>query len=145
MPVDYGDDLYWVYDVSLSVLFAEMAAEPSEWEPELRRNAVVGANSAVPLDEWTDGRETAFIALIHAACARLATKEVITAAEAAEWRVLDDATVIWRGGNAVSTKRIVTLGEALIRIIEGEYPPAPAGHLWYLGNDDPAATIRLKS
>ena len=65
VPIEHGDAQFWAFDVSLSILFAEMAAEPSEWDKRLRVHAIVGASFAVPLDEWTDGREAEFIALIR--------------------------------------------------------------------------------
>ncbi|MFD9889878.1 hypothetical protein ACFWY9_11105 [Amycolatopsis sp. NPDC059027] len=160
MRGEYNGFEFWAYDVSLSILLAEMArtAEgtgPQETGsrlaallPELRVHAVVGADFGLPLDKWVAGHEGDFVALVNAACVRLAARAVITAEDAAGWQVLDGHTVLWREHDQVSTGPITALGEALVKIIQGSHPPAPAGRQWYFGihgADGPTSTIRTRS
>lgn len=144
-PGAYQGFEFWVHDVSLSILLAEMINvveetpphDRSEWLagllPELRVHAVVG-DYHLPVDGWAAGREDEFVDLVAAACRRLAARRVITAEDAAQWRILDDSTVLWRGADEVSVQPIVGFGEALIRIVRGTYPPAPSGQQWHFGS-----------
>lgn len=62
--------------------------------------------------------------------------------------MLDGHTVLWRGHDPVSTGPIITLGEALVKIIQGDHPPAPGERWWYFGvpgPDGPTTTIRMRS
>lgn len=106
-PGGYRGQLFWVYDVCESVLFATMAEVAAEapgiertaWladlERQLRVDAIVGANHCTALDEWCDGHEEQFIALVAEAARRLAERGSITARQAARWNVVDDRPVIW--------------------------------------------------
>ena len=108
---------------------------------------MVGAELGLPLDGWADGHEDEFVSLVEAACARVASRAVITSEEAARWRVLDGHPVIWRGHDQVRTRPITALGEALVKIIQGSHPPAPTGQWWFFGShsaDGPTATIRMR-
>ena len=79
----YRDQHFWIYDVCASVLLGEMAAvaeqapaeERSGWladlEHQLRVHAIVGAEFGLPLDEWCDGHEEEFLALVTTARCRL--------------------------------------------------------------------------
>jgi hypothetical protein len=62
--------------------------------PELRVHAVVGGDFGLPLDKWASGHEDEFVGLITDACQLLAARDVITAEQAAEWQILDGATVL---------------------------------------------------
>ncbi|MFD9893143.1 hypothetical protein ACFWY9_27680 [Amycolatopsis sp. NPDC059027] len=156
---EYNGFDFWACDVSSSILLAEMAKAAEEPAPqdtdswltaltrELRIHAIVGAEHGLPLDEWADGHENEFISLIEKACERLAARMAVTAEEASGRRLLDGRTVIWRGHEQLSTTPIITLGEALVKIIQRKYPPAPAGHWWYFGvhgPDGPTSTIRMR-
>jgi hypothetical protein len=149
VPAEYRNFHFWAYDVSLSVLLAEMIAvaesRPCPWSaailPELRVHAVVGADFHLPLDAWAGDHEEEFVALVTAACARLAPRGAITAAEAARWEVLDGNTVIWRGRDRLDVRQVVALGEAVVDIIRGVHPPAPAGKAWFLGTNEPGQLI----
>ena len=82
-PAEYHGFCFWVFDVCQSILFAEMAAvageapaaERSAWladlERQLRVHAIVGADFAIPLDQWCDGHEEQFLALVSEAGRRL--------------------------------------------------------------------------
>jgi hypothetical protein len=144
-PAEYHGFEFWVFDVCESILFAEMAAVASEasaadrsaWlaglEHELRVHAIVGADFAIPLDQWCDGHEEQFLAVVTEA-GRLAERGTITAEQAAAWVVLDGKPIIWRGQDVVDIAAIVTFAEALGAIIGGTYPQAPPGEQWFFGH-----------
>lgn len=112
----------------MAAVAGEPAAERSPWlaclEHELRVHAIVGADFAIPLDEWCDGQEEQFLGLVADASRRLARRGRVTAQEAAEWIVLDGKPIIWRGEEAVDIGSIVALADALAAIIGGTYPQA---------------------
>jgi hypothetical protein len=89
------------------------------------------------------GHEEEFLSLLSEAGKALAARGKITAHEAASWRVLDDATVLWRGADVVSTRPVLALAEALSAIVRGTHPLAPPGHEWLLGVGDQPETIRV--
>ncbi len=156
---EYHGFCFWVFDVYASILFAEMATVASEkpaagrsaWladlEHELRVHAIVGADFGIPLDQWCDGHEEQFLALVTEAARRLAERGTITAQQAAAWIVLDAAPILWRGQDAVDTDPIVTFAVALAAIIRGTYPAGPARPVVVFrpprrGTDDPDAPVK---
>lgn len=150
VPVRFDGFGFWVYDVAASVLWAQMAdiaaaGEPSPWLSDLvhqlRVDAIVGADHAVPLDEWSRGHEDEFIALVDAAARRLAERGSVTRAEADAWIVLDDEPLPWRGTAALDTEPVVEFARALIAIIRGEHPAPPADHTWYFGQRGGVVTV----
>ena len=124
----YHGFCFWVFDVCASILFAEMAAVASKtpaagcsaWladlEHQLRVHAIV-SDFGIPLDEWCDGHEEQFLALVTEAGRRLAGRGTVTAQQAAAWIVLDGTPIIWRGQDVVDTDLIVTFADALAAII----------------------------
>jgi hypothetical protein len=146
VPGEYRGHLFWVFDVCESVLFATMAdiaaevpeSERTAWlaglEQQLRVDAILGASQCIALDEWCEGHEEEFIALVAEAARRLAERASITAQQAVGWIVLDDQPIIWRGQSAVDTAPIVTFAHAMIDIIRGAYPQPPDGLHWYFGH-----------
>ena len=152
-PFEYHGQLFWVFDVCESILFAEMAdiaaqvpeRERTPWlaclEQQLRADAIMGANHAVLLDQWCDGHEDEFIALAAQAAKRLGGHGSITAQQAARWIVLDGDPVIWRGQDSVDTGPIVTFARAMIDIIRGVYPQPPEGRHWYFGHPGDVRTL----
>jgi len=155
-PAEYHGFSFWVFDVCASILLAEMAdvaaqapaGRGSPWltdlERQLRVHAVVGAGFAIPLDQWCDGHEDEFLALVAEAGRRLAGRGSITAPQAAAWIVLDGHPVIWRGQDRVDTGPVVAWAEALAAIIRGTYPQAPPGRQWYFGHPGQVRTIRVR-
>ena len=145
-PGGYRDHWFWVFDVCESILFATMADiaaqmpahERGPWltdlEHQLRVDAIVGADQFISLDEWCDGHEEQFIDLVARAAQRLAERDHITAQEAAEWIVLDQEPIIWRGQDTVDTGPVIIFAHALIDIIHGTYPQPPDGLRWYFGH-----------
>ncbi|MGK8491346.1 hypothetical protein [Nocardia asiatica] len=84
-------------------------------------------------DEWTKGHDE-FIALVAVGRDRLIRRGTVTPEEATAWVVWDDLTVNWRGTEPISTTPAVNFADALIAILRGTYPEAPAGHQWYFGS-----------
>jgi hypothetical protein len=107
-PSAFRGTEFWVYDVCKSLLLAQMVAvvedSPSDERPsaiadienDLRVDAAVG-DLFLPLDEWADRDEGAFLSLVSLATDRLNAHQRVTAAEAADCVVLDAMPVIWRG------------------------------------------------
>jgi hypothetical protein len=124
------------------------AAERSAWladlEHELRVHAIVG-DLAIPLDEWCDGHEEQFLALVAEAGRRLAGRGPITAQQAAAWIVLDGTPILWRGRDLVDTDPIVAFADALTAIIRGTYPQAPPGEWWFFGFPGEVQTIQMRA
>ncbi|SRR6266496_2291937 len=155
-PVEFRGRGFWAFDVSLSILLAELidiaeALEPEQrppWLadvlPQLRIHAVVG-DFLFDLDfDLEDEPLDEFIALIAEASRRLRQRRTVTAAEAAEWRVLDDETVLWRSADAVDTAPIAELGEAIIQLLQGTLPPPPAGTWWSFGFSGGPGTVAMR-
>lgn len=150
---EYRGRLFWVFDVCESILFATMAdlasqrpeSERTAWlidlERQLRVDAIVGADHAIDLDQWCDGHEEQFIALVAEAAGHLQERRRITAAQAAHWIVLGDDLIIWRGHEVVDTAPIVTFAHAMIDIIRGTYPQPPEGRYWYFGHPGEVLTL----
>jgi hypothetical protein len=103
---DTGDHPYWP---SRKVLFAQMADVITECGREA--SALTGyrigaataggrhrwSGSLRSFDEWCDGHEQEFLAILAEAARRLAERGRITAEDAARWTVLDNHPIIWRG------------------------------------------------
>ena len=154
-PAEYHGSCFWVFDVCKSILFAEMATVASEtpaagqspWladlEHELRVHAIIG-DLEIPLDEWCDGHEEQFLALVTDASRRLAGREPITAQQAAAWIVLDGSPILWRGRDPVDTDPIAAFADALAAIIRGTYPQAPPGQWWFFGLPGEIQTIQMR-
>jgi hypothetical protein len=108
----------------------------TELKQQLRVHAVLGANQYVPLDEWCDGHEEEFLAVLAEAARRLAARGRVTAEEAAAWIVIDGLPIIWRGGEAEETAPAVALAEVLDAIVHGRYPEPPPGCRWFFGGPE---------
>jgi hypothetical protein len=146
----------WAFDVSLSILLAELidtaeALGPQQrppWlagaVPKLRVHAAVGDLLFGPDLGLEDGQLDELIALMAQATRRLRQRRSVTAAEAAQWRVLDDHPVLWRSAAAVDTAPIAELGEAIIQLLQGTLPPPPPGTWWYFGLSEGPRTIAMR-
>ncbi|MCT2585574.1 hypothetical protein [Actinophytocola gossypii] len=129
---------FWIHDVAKSLLLAEMIAVTDE-------TPVADHGEWLALDEWSAGHEAEFLALVERSTDRLDERGRITAAEAAEWIVLDGEPVIWRGDEVLSTAPVVTLGREILATGRGEYPAPPPGHQWYFGWPGAVRTIRVRT
>jgi hypothetical protein len=156
-PVQFRGRSLWAFDVSLSILLAELidiaeALSPQQrppWLPgalpTLRVHAVVGADLQFNPDlDLEDGQLDELISLIAQATRRLRQQRTVTAAEAAEWRVLDNRPVLWRSADAVDTAPIAELGEAIIQLLQGTLPPSPPGTWWYFGLSGGPRTVAMR-
>jgi hypothetical protein len=156
--VSFRERNLWAYDVSLSILLAELinviseldlAKRPrwlSELLPDLRRHAILGANAHLDLDlGLSESEREHLLVLIAKASQRLRERETITAAEAAAWQLLDGRTVIWRSAPAVATCDIADLGDAIIGLVRGTLPTPPDGIWWLFGLPGDPRTIKMDS
>jgi hypothetical protein len=154
VPVSFRGRNLWAFDVSLSVLLAELIgvmeglppAETAGWPKnllhDLRVHAICGADLHFDLDlGLTDGQRHRLLELIAEANRRVRHRGTITAAEAAAWEVLDGHSVIWRSALVMDTAPIVELGEALTALVQGSLAYPPAGSRWFFGASGGATTI----
>jgi hypothetical protein len=156
--VSFRERNLWAYDVSLSILLAELIDVIRDLDrgrcprwladllPDLRCHAVVGADLHLDLDlGLTDPQRDYLLTLVAEASRRLRERETITAAEAADWEVLDGHTVIWRSAPAVATSPIAELGEAVTELVRGTLPHPPRGTWWLFGMTGGPDTIVMDS
>jgi hypothetical protein len=156
--VSFRERGLWAYDVSLSILLAELiniisgldlAKRPrwlSELLPDLRRHAVLGANAHLDLDLGLSETEREhLLVLIAKASRRLRERETITAAEATAWEVLDGHSVIWRSAPALPTSDIADLGDAITGLVRGTLSTPPDGTWWLFGLPGDPRTIEMGS
>ena len=148
----------WAYDVSLSILLAELmnvisdldlAKRPrwlSKLLPDLRRHAILGANAHLDLDlGLNESEREQLLVLIAEASRRLRERETITAADSATWEVLDGHTVIWRSAPTVATCDMADLGDAIIGLVRGTLPIPLDGTWWLFGLPGGPRTIKMDS
>ena len=146
----------WAYDVSLSILLAELmnvisdldlAKRPrwlSKLLPDLRRHAILGANAHLDLDlALCEPEREQLLVLIAETSRRLRERETITAADSATWEVLDGHTVIWRSAPTVATCDMADLGDAIIGLVRGTLPTPPDGTWWLFGLPGGPRTIKM--
>jgi hypothetical protein len=148
VPVCRGDEMFWAFDVALGVLFAEAARvaeeEPAEHRPDgwdglvrrLRVHALMGADHAVVLDDFTAEELRAVLGWTAEAAERLDRRGGVTASDVAAWNVLDARTVDPRAARQVSPGALAELARALADLAAGVLEPAPQGRHWYIGTPD---------
>lgn len=155
-PVGYAGFELWVYDASLSLLLAELISmveelspqdRPQWWqsvEHDLRVHAVVSDlyfDVGLGLDPTQQGQ---LAALLEAAADRVEQRGSFTADEAAQWKVLDEHPVIFRGSEPMSTAPVAELGRALAALLRGTLPSAPPNEWWYYGSPGGCRTIAMR-
>ena len=60
------------------------------------------------------------------------------------WSILEGEGLFARGAGEVLSGPIVELGEAIVRLIEGELPAAPVGTAWCYGTPSGRCTIAMR-
>jgi hypothetical protein len=155
--VRFRDRDMWVYDASFSVLFAEVIravedmppAQRPAWWPDIVQGMRVDAvitDFALDLDLGLgDTQREEFAQLIDDASSALLRRRTLTAEEAAEWKVLDDTSVIFRGTEPVDLAPAAAARAALTALIRGTLPPAPPGTWWFYGPPNGRITIPMAS
>lgn len=149
-PVGLHGREMWAYDAGLSLVLAEVVhcveerpaeRRPSWWPAvvgELRVHAAVSdLYFDLDLGLTADAREE-LARLLDEAAARLLDRRVVTAEEAAGWKVL------FRGREPVDTAPIAELADALADLIRGTLPPSPPGTWWYYGEPGGRRTIPMQ-
>jgi hypothetical protein len=151
-PVGFGAGAeFWAYDAALAILLAQvvdavaalpMALRPrwwSQYEEELRIQAAV-SDLYFDLAACPDREE--FAVLLEQASAQLLDRELVSAEEAAGWKVIGDSAVIFRG--PLETAPVAELGHALVALLRGRLVKPPAGTWWFYGAPGGRSTIAMK-
>jgi hypothetical protein len=153
--VQYGDRVFWAYDVALGILLKHMideaelrVAEPDgSWLTESiswwRVVAGVGVYGLEIDTTWAPERLAVFIDLVNKACQKIAKRESIPGREITTWPIKDDMRLHPRGATEIATAPIVELGEAIVALIRGSLPKAPKGTWWFYGTPGGRTTIRM--
>lgn len=154
--VDYRDHGFWAYDVALNIFLkhlidaaeTRLAAANEAWLAEAvswwRVVAGVGDYGLEIDGAWSESQLDAFVGLADQACQVLALRDRIPADEIAAWPILDDLHIFPRGATEVRTGPVIELGRAIIAIVRGTLPTAPAGTLWLYGTPEGRETIRMR-
>jgi len=153
--VEYRQSGFWAYDVALAIFLKhliDVAAQQSLEHEERWLAAVVQQcrvtarvnDYGLTLGEgWSAPQIDTFIRLARETCVRVARRESFPAAELEAWSILEGGGVFVRGAAEVLSGPIVELGEAIVKLIEGELPAAPAGTAWCYGSPSGRCTITM--
>ncbi len=150
--VGFRDQGFWAFDVIVSILLKHLVevAEPkvadNQWLAEVvhqwRVGTVIPDSCGVNLDDnWSDEQVEVIVLLFEETCKMLQEQDNITAEQIAQWQLLDAMQIFCRGIPVFSAKSIVDLCEAIILMLCGRLPPAPAGTWWWYGVEDHPRTI----
>ena len=152
--VRYREDGFWAYDVALGV-FLKYLIDIAEASPQAGsvwlskrlpgwRVVACISDYGLRLDEnRTAIQRHGFIAFAEEACARLALRESIPAAEMLAWNVLDGEGIFPRGAKEVQTGPVIELGRAIIALMSGELPEPPGNAAWCYGFPEGRTTIGM--
>lgn len=155
VSVSFGEDWFWAYDVSFSILILESiriaeSAPPDERPPwldnvldTLRSHALIGANLAFPLDgEWGLVQQEHVLSAIAAAGEVLRVRGIITAAEAADRYVVDGEPLFLRGADVIDATAVADLADAIASLVRGGLtPPPPPARRWLFGVEGGPRTL----
>jgi hypothetical protein len=155
--VEYGEDWFWAYDVALGVFLkhlidvAQQRSDqtggkwPTDSMLEWWRVVATLSDYGLSLGEgWSASQTARFLSLSREACARIRSRDAFPAAELQNWSILDGRGVFARGASEVFPGPVVELGEAIVALVEGSLPAAPAGTTWCYGTPDGRITILMK-
>ncbi|GAA3923670.1 hypothetical protein [Actinoplanes auranticolor] len=148
VPVSFGDQFLWAYDVSFGILLLEAidgAAGMSQPEGAgdvlegLRAHAQVGASAAFALDDqrWSPSQRTFVHRIIAEAGRRMRERGIMTRLEAEARYVTGNEPFALRFEEYVDGAVVAELAEAMNHLIHDDLPPVPdAGRHWFYGVED---------
>jgi hypothetical protein len=151
--VEFRDVGFWTYDVGLAVFLKYLidAAIPRSMFPDCRwlveaisdwRRIAVIPDIGLEVDAtWSASQLATFVELADEACVALARHEFYSADEITSWVLFDEFRIFPRGATHVQTGPVVELGRALIALVLGSLPIAPAGRQWLYGAPEGRMTI----
>jgi hypothetical protein len=140
--VEHANGGFWAYDVTLGVFLKHLiyAAEASDQaSSEWLSSAISSWREVACISDygrsldarWSEAQQQSFVALTEVACARLAERTSIPAAEILAWPLLNDLHIFPRGATEVFTAPVVELGRAIMALVSGTLPEAPKGMTWF--------------
>jgi hypothetical protein len=155
VAVTFGEDWFWAYDVSFSILLLTSiriaeSGPPDEQPPwlndvldTLRSHALLGANLAFPLDgEWDQAQQHYVLSAIAAAGEVLRAQRSITAAEAADRYIVGGEPLFLRGADVIDATAVADLADAIARLVRGVLaPPPPPAQRWFFGAEGGPGTL----
>jgi hypothetical protein len=149
--VEYDNRRFWTYDVALNIFLKHLidAAETTDHgNPAWLANAISSWRLACVPDfsltldtDLSSAQLQTFLALAEKACAKLAERESISSDEVGSWEVLEGVSLYTRGATEVMTAPVIELGRAIIELVLGQLPEAPAGQIWLYGAPEGRITI----
>jgi hypothetical protein len=142
--VEFRDDGFWTYDVSLGVFLKHLVdvALRSEFADtawladaieDWRRVAVIPDIGLEINASWSADQLVAVVNLVEEVCTSLAARGTYTADEITSWTLFEDLRIFPRGHCEVWAAPVIELGRALIALIDGTLPAAPDGRQWLFG------------
>jgi hypothetical protein len=139
--VSYGDRGFWAYDIVLGVFLKyliDVVEATGQAQTPFLADAVSSWRLApiydfgVSLEEsWSPLQRQNIINFAEEACARLATRELISTEEIASWTFTGDERVFHRGLEEVRTAPVIERGQAIIALLRGELREPPRGEAWF--------------
>lgn len=153
MYIEYHGEGFWAYDVAVGVFLKHLIDQAclhnqSNWLGDCvelwRLNAVVSDFGMHLNHDWSDTERKTVQVLIGEACQELKKINMVSADEAASWRLHAGQGVCLRGEAQVSTAPAIELGKAVSLLLEGSLPAAPPGYWWFYGASQDITTIKKK-
>jgi hypothetical protein len=156
--VDWHGDGFWVFDVVSAVFLKHLIDAATSYleehdEPWLshaisqwRFNAVCGDAGLFLDGSWSAERLAIFTRLAREACDTLSMRDKIPADEIQSWQMLEGerGRCFARGLPAVTTASAIRLGEAIIKLVNGNMPEPPAGTWWFFATENDGVTLRKR-
>ena len=154
--VGYRDQGFWAYDVSLAIFLKhlvdvadrQLAVGNVGWLREAvdwwRVVASINDYGFEIEESWSADQVKLFLQLADEAVAVISRRPAFTADEVAGWSLLDDMHLETRGEPIVAIRPIVTLGRAVIHLVDGSLPPSPPGTWWLFGTGKEGDVIRQR-
>ena len=147
---------FWAFDLVAAVFLKHLidvaapraSAPDDQWLVKAvanwRVNAVI-SDFGLFLDEtWSEEQIKVLIELMGKACRLLEERVGIPAKEIQAWTILNDLRIYARGFETVPTGPVVRLGQAIISLLDGSLPMAPASTWWFYGIEDSPGTVERR-